>query len=63
MLITCAAAQIALQSVTNLFIRGLRIAVEDLRASNDHSGSAVAALQTMAFPETFLNRVQLAIAG
>src|SRR5206468_5072777 len=61
--ITGAAAQVAFQCVRDLFARWLWIALEQLRAGQDHAGSAIAALQAVALPKTLLHGMQLAILG
>lgn len=63
MLIACAAAQIPIKPVTNLFIRRAGVSVEQLRRSHDHTRCAIAALQAVLFPESFLNRVKFACGG
>jgi hypothetical protein len=60
-LIPGAAAEIAFQTVTYLGLAGIGIAIEDLCGSHDHSRSAIAALQSMVFPKSFLHRVELAV--
>ena len=59
-LITGAAAEVPLQSVPDFFVAGIRISFQDLCRCHNHSGRAVAALQAVVFPETFLHRMQLA---
>src|SRR5207249_774898 len=61
--ITGAAAQVAFQRVRDLFARWLGIALEQLRAGQDHAGSAIAALQAVALPKSLLHRMQYAILG
>src|SRR2546423_15699159 len=61
MLIAGAPAEISFQAVTNFFTRRMRIAIDDLRRGHDHSGRAIAALQSMLLPEAFLHRMQFAI--
>src|SRR5207247_8938090 len=63
MLITGATAQISLQSMPNLVARRIWIAIDDLGRGYDHPRRAVAALQTVMFPESFLHRMQLPIRG
>src|SRR5712691_6413385 len=60
-LIPGAAAKVSFQSMTDLFPRRIRIAIQKLCARDNHSGRAIAALQTVLFPETFLHRIQLAV--
>ena len=45
----------------DFFAGRVRIAVEQLNAGQDHTGSAVAALQPVTIPKAFLHWVQLAI--
>jgi hypothetical protein len=47
--------------MANLFARCIRIPIHDLRRGHDHSRRAITALQTVAFPEPFLHRMQTAI--
>ena len=61
--IPSATAQVAFQAVGDFFACRLRVALEQLHAGHDHSGRAVAALQTVTFPEPLLDGVQLAVAG
>src|SRR5947207_15792097 len=63
MLITGATAQISIQPMPNLFARRIWIAINNLGRSYDHPGRAIAALQSVMFPEPFLDRMQLPIRG
>src|SRR5215831_20176282 len=63
MLIAGAAAEIAFQAVTNLSLRWIGISIDDLTRRHDHSRCAIAALQAVFFPESFLHRMQIAIGG
>src|SRR5437016_145472 len=63
MLIASAATQISFQPVPDFFARWIRISVDNLCCRDDHSRRAVTALQTMAFPKTFLHRMQVAVRG
>src|SRR5436853_3576206 len=63
MLITGAATQIAFQPMPDLVARRIWIAIDNLGRGYDHPGCAVAALQTVMFPEPFLHRMQLPIRG
>src|SRR6266511_5406194 len=58
-----AAAEIALQPVPDLGLRGPRVALEELRGRHDHTGGAEAALEPVHVPEAFLEGMQLAVAG
>src|SRR6266849_5034174 len=58
-----AAAQVALELVADLLLRGFRVALEHLVDGHDHAGRAEAALQTVLLPEALLDRVQLAVLG
>src|SRR5262245_39714143 len=60
-LIAGAATEIAFQPVTDLLFGGIRILLEQSARGHDHSGRAIATLQTVAFPESFLHRVELAV--
>src|SRR5215467_3670952 len=62
-LVTRAAAYIAFQAMPDLFIRGIRIALQDLCRSHDHPRRAESALQPMMLPESALHRMQLAALG
>src|SRR5579885_3722585 len=62
-LIASAAAEIAFQSLSDLFFRRIWIAVEDLTGRHNHSRRTVTALQTVLLPESFLHRMQLTISG
>ena len=61
--VTGAPAQVAFQRVSDLFTGRFGIALEQLRAGQDHTGSAIATLQAVAVPKTLLHRVQLAVFG
>src|SRR2546430_11051143 len=63
MLIASATAQISFQPVPNLVARRIWIAIDKLGRSYDHPGRAIAALQSVMFPESFLHRMQLPIRG
>src|SRR5215471_3251612 len=60
MLVAGTAAEVALQTVPDLFCTGIGIALQDLGRSHDHSRRAVAALQAMMFPESLLDGMLLA---
>ena len=60
-LVAGAATEIAIETVTDLFARRIGVALEQLRRSDDHSGCAVPALQSVSFPESFLHRMQFAV--
>ena len=60
-LVTGAAAEIAFQPVTDLLFGRARILPEQSASGHYHSGRAVAALQAMAFPESFLQWVESAV--
>src|ERR1051326_8208302 len=51
-LIASATAQISFEAMPNLFTRCVRVAVDDLSRSHDHSRGAVAALQTVTLPRS-----------
>ena len=56
-------AEIAFQTVSDLFPRWLWIVLQQLDPSHDHPRSAVSALQCVAFPEPLLHGMQFAILG
>ena len=60
MLVAGAAAEVSFQPVPDFCVAGIRISFQDLCCGHDHARRAVAALQAMMFPETFLHRMQLA---
>src|SRR2546430_16555414 len=47
----------------NLVARRIWIPIDDLGRGYDHSGRAIATLQTVMFPESLLHRMQLPIRG
>ena len=47
----------------NFLPGGFGVAFEQLHTRENHAGGAIAALQAMTFPEAFLDRMELAIAG
>jgi len=57
MLVSRAPAQVAVQSATNLGLRRLRIALKKLIRGKNHSRRAETALQSVAFPKSFLDRM------
>src|SRR5215467_5991304 len=57
--VTGAAAEIALEPVADLVLRRARIALEKLGGGHDHSRRAEPALQTVLLPERVLDRVEL----
>src|SRR6266540_4212126 len=58
-----AAAEVALQPVTDLGLRGPRVALEELGGRHDHARRAEAALKPVLLPEAFLDGVELAVLG
>src|SRR6266852_3643035 len=56
-----AAAEVALELVADLRLRGLRVTLEHLVGRHDHPGRAEPALQPVFLPEPLLDRVQLAV--
>lgn len=58
-----ATAKIAFQRVANFGFAGVGIVLEQIGGSHDHARRAKATLQTVFFPETFLNGMELAIFG
>ena len=61
MRISRAAAEVTLDAVRNFFAVRFGSALEQLYAGHDHARGAVTALQSVAFPEAFLHRMQLAV--
>ena len=62
-LVSGAAAQVAVEAMTDLLIGRVGVAIEDLLGGHDHAWSAEAALQTVLIPERFLDLVELAVGG
>src|SRR5215510_4201117 len=60
-LVSGAATDVAFKSVANIFAGRAGVTVEQLRCGDDHAGRAVAALQSMSFPESFLHRMEFAV--
>jgi hypothetical protein len=58
MLIARAAAEVAVEGMTNLGLRGLGVAQQKLVRGKNHPGRAKAALQAVALPKRFLERVE-----
>src|SRR5687768_18508399 len=56
-----APAEIAFEPAHNFFARRFRMTIQDLDSGQDHARGAIPALQSMAFPEAALDRVQLAL--
>src|SRR5664279_3801705 len=57
-LVARAAAQVALDAVADLVVRGIRVARQLIRGRHDHARRAEAALQTVLLPERVLDGVQ-----
>src|SRR5262249_48067464 len=62
-LVPGAAAEIPLQTLSDLAFRRVRVALEQVAGGQDHAGRAKAALQTVLLPEGFLERMELSILG
>src|SRR5258708_7362641 len=60
-LIACAAADIALESLANLFFCWIGIILEQLIRGHNHTRRAEAALQTMLLPEALLDWMQTSL--
>src|SRR6266851_4152786 len=60
-LVSGAAAEVALKPVPDLLVRGVRIVPEQVDGGQDHAGSAVAALQRVLGVERLLHWVPLAV--
>jgi hypothetical protein len=54
-----ATAKISLESVTNFGFAGVWVVLQQVGCAHDHARRAVAALQAVHFPESFLQRVQV----
>src|SRR5437762_802559 len=63
MRVSRAATQVALDAMRNLLAARSGIALEQLDTGHDHTRRAVTALQSMAFPETLLHRMELTISS
>jgi len=62
-LISSASANIAIQSMADLLIGGVRVAIQQIHHGDDHTGRAEATLQAVLLPEGILHGMQLAICG
>src|SRR5262245_1665355 len=60
-LVAGAATDVAVETVADLFARRIGVACEQLPRCDDHPGRAVSALESVSFPEPFLDRVQFAV--
>src|SRR5215475_6669007 len=60
-LVAGAAAEIPFQAMSNLIARWIGISIDDLARRDNHSRRAVSALQTVMFPKTFLDRMQIPV--
>jgi hypothetical protein len=56
-------AKIAFEGVTNFFVGGVGVVLEQSDAGDDHAGGAKAALQAMFLPKSILDGVKRAILG
>ena len=63
MLIAGATAQISIQPMPNLVARWIWIAIDNLGGGYNHSGRAIATLQSVMFPEPLLHGMQLTVRG
>src|SRR5690349_5703364 len=61
MLIAGTATEIAFETVSYLRFAGIRISIQNLCRSHDHTGRAIAALQTVLLPKAFLYRMEIAV--
>src|SRR5438045_7639553 len=61
MLIASATTEISFEPVTYFIARRIGIAIDDLTRRDDHSRRAIAALQAVLLPKTFLHRMQCAV--
>src|SRR5690554_2734768 len=59
--IASAATDVSLQTLSNLFFSRLGVILQEIGGGQNHARSAVAALETMFFPESLLQRVQLSV--
>src|SRR6266567_3569398 len=62
-LIACAAADVAFETLANLCFGRIGIVLEQLVRGHNHARGAEATLQAMLFPESLLDRVQAAFRG
>src|SRR5262245_5017085 len=58
-LVAGAAAEVALEAVADLVVGRIRVRLENRARGHDHAGRAVAALEAVLLPESFLHRVEL----
>ena len=63
MLIACTSAEIPLETTADLFLRGLWIALKQLVGAEYHPWGAKSALEPMALPKAFLNRMEFTSLG
>src|SRR5690606_20256649 len=62
-MISGAAADIALEPFADLLLAGVRLALGQIDRAHDHAGRAEAALQPVVLAERLLHGMQLAVAG
>src|SRR5487761_368453 len=62
-LVTRAAAQVALQAGADLLVGGMRMVLDEIDRAHDHAGGAKAALQPVTRLEGSLHGMKRAIAG
>ena len=63
MLIACASAEVPLDTTADLILRGLWMALKQLVGAEYHPWGAKSALEPMAFPKAFLNRMEFLALG
>ncbi len=63
MLIACAAAEVPLEPTPDLFLRWLWTALKQLVGAENHPWGAKSALEPMALPKAFLNRMEFIALG
>lgn len=61
--VTCASAEVAIERMPDLVARRRIVAFEELHCGHHHTRCAIPALQAVALPESFLDRVHVAIAS
>src|ERR1700757_3017913 len=61
MRVTCAPAEVAVERMPDLVARWRFVPFKELHRGHHHARRAIPALQAMAFPESFLDGVHLAI--
>ena len=63
MLIACTSAEVPLDTTADLILRWLWMALKQLVGAENHPWGAKSALEPMAFPKAFLNRMEVTSLG